>query len=90
MGTEIDELVDIVEHVALAEERALNHAGDHGADGQAVGFHRLVKIIGSSAAAGAGHVLHDDVGMAGNMFLQRCEERSRAQIAGAAGVGAAD
>ena len=47
-------------------------------------------MIGCAAAAGAGHVLNDDVGMAGNMFLQRCEERARAQIAGAAGVGAGD
>ena len=58
--------------------------GIESADGQAVGLGDAIEIIGRDDAAGAGHVLRDDVGIAGNVFRQITGSGARPEIVAAA------
>ncbi len=55
------------------------------AQGQAVGLGDIVDVIGGDHAAGAGHVLHQDRRVAGNMFAHAARIGASEDIVGIAG-----
>jgi hypothetical protein len=61
-------------------ERGLNRA-----DGEAVRLGYLVDVIGGNHGRHARHVLHDDIGSAGNMLRDELGNHARVEIVDAAG-----
>ena len=52
-----EKLIDVIGRI--------NHA-----DGQTVGLGDIIDIVGGDDRSGARHVLHDDIGISGNVFAQ--------------------
>ena len=77
---EIDELVDIVLHARLAQHGIGDQRRAHAADGQPVGFGDFVNVVGGLPAAARSHVLHDNHGIARNIFAQNVDHRARPHI----------
>ncbi len=89
-GAEIDELIEIVEHPALALDRRRHKSVSHAADNQSVRLCHAENMIGGFPSAGAGHVLGDDCRISWNILLQERKESFDAYIAGTAGIAADD
>jgi len=83
---EKNQLSNIVLHALRAEHRGCHHPAAGIADAQAVRLGRAVDEIAGLLPAAARHILLDDGGIAGNVFLQQRHHRSNAQVARAAGV----
>ncbi len=89
-GAQINPPVDVVEHPGIPDDRAGHHRREHGADRQAIGTGRSIDVVCGLSTAAAGHVLDDDGRVPWDMFAQRGDHRSYAQVGSAAGVGAGD
>ncbi len=73
-----------------ADELGVVKRRRRGAERQAVGFGDIVHMIGGDHAARARHVLHQDRGIAGNMFSHAARVSARKKIVGVAGQVADD
>ena len=84
------EVGDLVAHFAGAERIGkhvfLHRHAEHGA----VLRRLLVEIIDGAQAPGAGHVLHDHRGVAGNLFADMARYQPGVQVVAAAGIGRHD
>ena len=81
--------VELVEALA-SHQRVEERAGQDNANRCPVFGGDRVEIARSAQAAGAGHVLNDDVRIAWNMFLQMARDEPRIDIDAAAGRRARD
>ena len=64
----------------MAQDRLVRQVAGEGAEGQAVARGEAVKEIRGDDAAGRGHVLHDDGGLAGDMVDHVARQQPRADV----------
>src|SRR5262249_13158605 len=51
-------------------------------EGQTVGLGDIINVVGRNHGPRAGHVLHDDIGISGNMFAQILRHKATPVILG--------
>src|SRR5262245_19154318 len=69
-GSQIDHLIDIIEHSTLSENGVHHKWGRHTANGESVRTDRFIKVICGLPPSAAVHVLHHDGGIPRNILLQ--------------------
>jgi hypothetical protein len=79
------EVARIELHARVVPERAeQGHVAGEGAEDGAVLGRHIVEVIGGAQTSGAGHVLHDDAGIAGNVPAHVARQEPRIHIVAAA------
>src|SRR5262249_10236448 len=72
--------------LAAAEQRLEHHARRESGDRRAVLGGDVVEVVDRLEAAGARHVLRDELGVAGDMAAHMARERARIEVVAAAGA----
>src|SRR6266498_5533518 len=70
-GSQIDHLIDVIEHSTLSENGVHHEWGRHTANGQAVRTHRCIKVVCGLPPSAAVHVLHHNGGISRNILLEK-------------------
>src|SRR5918996_3408451 len=70
-GSQIDHLIDVIEHPALSENGVHHEWGGHTANGQAVRTDRFIKVVCGLPPSAAVHVLHHNGGISRNILLEK-------------------
>src|SRR5262245_48084557 len=86
--TQINKFVDIILDPAFAEDGVGQKSGTDIADGQAVGFGYLEKMIGGLSSSATRHVFAEDRWIPRDVFLYERDNSFDSHIAGVAGVAA--
>ena len=89
-AAEIDELVRIVLHRHVAEQRLQHRAGEDRADRGAVLGRDRIDVAGGAVGSRAAHVLHDDGRIAGHGVAEMPRQQPRIGVVAAAGRRADD
>ena len=88
-GAEISKLGRVIAQLSRGNyERLGKRGGKHDGDDGAVFWRNPVQIFGSLHAARARHVLHDDVGLSGQMLADVPGDSATIDVEPAAGIGA--
>src|SRR5690242_5427853 len=87
---EVNEFVDVVLYVGLAQHGIGDQCRTHAAQRETVGLGDIEDVIGGLPTAAGWHVLDDDVRIAWNVLAQEVRDRARAHIGGTRGRPAED
>ena len=69
--SQIDHLIDVIEHPTLSENGVHHEWGRHTTNGQAVRTHRCIKVVCSLPPSAAVHVLDNNGGISRNILLEK-------------------
>jgi hypothetical protein len=102
VGADVDELFDLCRGAEPGKLRPIElnfffsdqlieiEAGSQSSEGEPVGLSNFVNVVSRDHRAGTGHILDDDVGIAGNIFAEIAGDHARPCVVNATSAVAGD